>query len=346
MPLHPYVPGTWSSKQYDILRPPPHPLSAKFATTNSRSRFRHIPGDIWRHALCTSVFNDLACTAGCTSAGGVPASALPGFPRPTTWKRFTRLDHAGLSGVLFYEIRSLHDHEFPGSASPQVVESYDMKPLTMEEVFGDLDDPSDGGMPQPVENGFRVPILGGDYSTRSADPFVWNPLQNTTNLSRKRKDMAFKDQYPREPTLPYPLFDPRDQQFHSGDTENCTLSLVTDDALTSLAVRCSSLPGVDGIFDDGSHTPRRCFYDCDDLDMNSNTTASTIDVDFIGTPPRSTSSVFADVDCNSLKATRLSVDVHGFSSPSSADLCSFLEFDSPVFGGHDWQRGRRLDEDT
>ncbi|KAF4612415.1 hypothetical protein D9613_004591 [Agrocybe pediades] len=376
MSLYSYVPGTWSSKQYDILRPAPHPLSEKFATSNSRSKFRHIPGDIWRHALCTSVFSDLAGTAECSSAGGVPVSAFPGSQRSRTWKRFTRLDHAGLSGVLFYEIRSLHDHELPGPSSLGVVERHNLKPLTMEEVFGDLDDPSDSSMciddlldsihakvvffpayactsfiagqamhsflldiphlrPQPAEGGFRVPILGEDYSTKSIDSLERNPLRSITNSSTKKREMVPKDRFAGEPTGSRRLSD-QHKQFYSGDTENFFFSLEAHDGLASLAVRCSSLPETSDISGDGSQAARKRFSDCDDVDMNSNTTASTIDSGVIGTPPQSTSGVFSDLDRNS-KATRLSLGVPGFPSLSSADLCSLLEFNSPVLDGHDWQ---------
>ncbi|KDR86129.1 hypothetical protein GALMADRAFT_132717 [Galerina marginata CBS 339.88] len=150
--------GSWTSKLYKTIRPAPHPLMVEFS--NSLSRFRHSPGQIWRHALSSSVYRDLKESPGGFGAGVVSSSerrsgesksrsSSRGPPiaavRAYTWRRFVRVEHFGLSGLLFYEI---------GLPSTRlgVVESMERgdddieKLLTLESVFGDPNDPADPGM--------------------------------------------------------------------------------------------------------------------------------------------------------------------------------------------------------
>ncbi|KIM38277.1 hypothetical protein M413DRAFT_30389 [Hebeloma cylindrosporum] len=105
--------GSWSYKLYDILRPS---RTQSFAPAPSGSR--HLPGDIWRHAFSVSVYADL--------------EAFAEDSYPISWRRFVRLEHFGLSGVIFYEIRRER--------------SDDSRHLTLKTVFGDLNDPADLGM--------------------------------------------------------------------------------------------------------------------------------------------------------------------------------------------------------
>lgn len=138
-------PGSWASRLYDILRPAPHPMAVQFS--NSQSRFRHSTGEIWRHALSCSVYHDLLGDRD-TNKNIAPTNRAC---RRRTWRRFVRIECIGLSGLLFYEIRA------PASSvcdSPRIHEGrpiltgneqckYD---LTVENVFGDPDDPDDAGM--------------------------------------------------------------------------------------------------------------------------------------------------------------------------------------------------------
>lgn len=123
-------PGSWTLRLYEILRPAPHPLAIQFS--NSQSRFRHKAGEIWRHALITSVYYDLAGENNLLTE----TTSL----RSHTWRRFIRVECLGLSGLLFYEIRLL-----PPLGSRMTGRCGDG--LSVESVFGDLDDHSDeGGM--------------------------------------------------------------------------------------------------------------------------------------------------------------------------------------------------------
>jgi len=114
-----YGAGSWSYKLYDILRP-----SRTRSPAPTLSGSRHLPGDIWRHAFSVSVYVDL--------------EAFSEDSYPISWRRFVRLEHFGLSGVIFYEIHRGHSNgEYEGN---------DSRGLTLKSVFGDLNDPSDVGM--------------------------------------------------------------------------------------------------------------------------------------------------------------------------------------------------------
>ena len=111
--------GSWSYKLYNTLQP-----SRTRSPAPSLSVFRHLPGDIWRHAFSVSVYVDL--------------EAFSEDSYPSSWRRFVRLEHFGLSGIIFYEIRRGHPNgEYPENGSQE---------LTFKSVFGDLNDPSDLGM--------------------------------------------------------------------------------------------------------------------------------------------------------------------------------------------------------
>lgn len=112
--------GSWSYKLYDILRP-----SRARSPALALSGFRHPPGDIWRHAFSVSVYVDLETFAEDSY--------------PISWRRFVRLEHFGLSGVIFYEIRR-------GQSNGEYQENDSREELTLKSVFGDLNDPSDLGM--------------------------------------------------------------------------------------------------------------------------------------------------------------------------------------------------------
>lgn len=146
---------SWSSTLYTILRPAPRPLSAKFGS--SRSRYRHSPGDIWRHMLAISVYLDLA------------GSALTHHSRQSiVWRRFIRVEHLGLSGVVLYEI-PIPPSSCAGSIGEVASVPKKAEPLntarsalalrirrtspvvtppriTLASVFGDLDKDEDAGM--------------------------------------------------------------------------------------------------------------------------------------------------------------------------------------------------------
>lgn len=119
--------GSWSMKLYNILRPAPQD-SVTPMLASSYSRLRHSPGDIWKHIFSTSIYHDLACF----SLGN---SSL----RLASWRRFVRVEHIGLSGVVLYEI--------PVKAAISEGQKYAVSQgLTLESVFGDLSDPDTVGM--------------------------------------------------------------------------------------------------------------------------------------------------------------------------------------------------------
>ena len=112
--------GSWSYKLYNILRP-----SQTRSPAPSLSVLRHLPGDIWRHAFSVSIYVNL--------------EAFAEDSYPISWRRFVRLEHFGLSGVIFYEIRRGHQNG-------ENQKKNGSRELTFKSVFGDLNDPSGLGM--------------------------------------------------------------------------------------------------------------------------------------------------------------------------------------------------------
>ncbi|KAF8167138.1 hypothetical protein B0H34DRAFT_669643 [Crassisporium funariophilum] len=120
--------GSWSPTLYNILKQSPHPLAISVGCLNP-TKFRHRPGHIWRHLLTESVYHDLIGTAE--------------QHHPRTLRRIVRVEQTGLSGVLLYELRSSSLKYTNGDYEERID---DPGSLTLTDVFGDLEDPSDLGM--------------------------------------------------------------------------------------------------------------------------------------------------------------------------------------------------------
>lgn len=86
--------------------------------TNPRL-FRHPPGQLWRSALAESIYTDFALEI-------------------NSGKRFVRLEHLGLSGVIVYELPAVYS--LAGSQSGETRE------FTSKEVFGDPYNSENPGM--------------------------------------------------------------------------------------------------------------------------------------------------------------------------------------------------------
>lgn len=97
-----YKTGSWTLKLYSILRPAPH---NSLAHGHSTSRLRHSPGDIWRRIFSASICNGLGSTA---------------FSQYSiSWRRFVRVEHIGISGVVLYEIPVTSLNATSKTVSPQ-----------------------------------------------------------------------------------------------------------------------------------------------------------------------------------------------------------------------------------
>jgi hypothetical protein len=122
--------GSWTCKLYNVLRPaPPDSITPQLA--KSFSRFRHSPGDIWKHTFSNAIYHDLSGVAlEHDSMGAV------------TWRRFVRVEHIGLSGIIFYQLLAPSSKQALETHADDDVSYY----LNLENVFGDLDNPSDSGM--------------------------------------------------------------------------------------------------------------------------------------------------------------------------------------------------------
>ncbi|KAF8185727.1 hypothetical protein BJ912DRAFT_480657 [Pholiota molesta] len=122
--------GSWTCKLYNVLRPAP-PDSVTPQLAKSFSRFRHSPGDIWKHTFSNAIYHDLSGVAlEHDSMGAV------------TWRRFVRVEHIGLSGIIFYQLLAPSSKQALETHADGDVSYY----LNLENVFGDLDNPSDSGM--------------------------------------------------------------------------------------------------------------------------------------------------------------------------------------------------------
>lgn len=114
--------GSWSSALQTFLRLVRPPRRQPYDLKNPRVS-RHPSGQIWRQDLCKSVFLDLTNNVG------------------TGLRRFLRLEHVGLSGVVFYEIPTSGRDQSADAGTGTLTEG-----LTLTRVFGDPDDPSNLGM--------------------------------------------------------------------------------------------------------------------------------------------------------------------------------------------------------
>lgn len=109
--------SSWPSMLYNVLK---HPSYSLVPQASNRTRLRHCSGNIWKKIISASIYCDLA---------SIPATATR-----TTRRRFVRLDHIGLSGVILYEIRMCSPCCFFLGDGIGVGEY-----LTMQSVFGDPD---------------------------------------------------------------------------------------------------------------------------------------------------------------------------------------------------------------
>lgn len=107
---------SWSNALSAILRP------ARNQTFPNPPLFRHPPGEMWRHIISLCVYSDLAD---------------PGYDLARNKRRFVRIEHIGLSAVVFYEIPTSQDHTGDMDRNLNT---------TLESIFGNPNDPNTPGM--------------------------------------------------------------------------------------------------------------------------------------------------------------------------------------------------------
>ncbi|KAF8816227.1 hypothetical protein BYT27DRAFT_7185046 [Phlegmacium glaucopus] len=119
---NPSISSSWSSILYNILKHPPYSLAPQ---ASNRPGLRHCSGNIWKHLISVSIYHDLASISATDRDN-------PTSTTRTTRRRFVRLEHIGLSGVILYEIRMCSPCRFSQGDSTDL-----KKCLTMQGVFGD-----------------------------------------------------------------------------------------------------------------------------------------------------------------------------------------------------------------